>query len=78
VSESELSDGIDIDDVEGEEDGDEERDILGELEIAARRMITGGEEKEEARLERADRGMMREAILAAAQQAWDEGRQMIT
>ncbi len=78
VSESELSDGIDIDDVDGEEDGDEERDILGELEIAARLMITGGEEKEEARLERADRGMMREAILAAAQQAWDEGRQMIT
>lgn len=32
-------------------------------------MITGGEEKEEAVLERADRGMMREAILAAAQQA---------
>ncbi|WP_315913372.1 hypothetical protein, partial [Klebsiella pneumoniae] len=40
VSESELSDGIDIDDVDGEEDGDEERDILGELEIAARLMIT--------------------------------------
>ncbi|MEM8194361.1 hypothetical protein Q4R76_16480, partial [Morganella morganii] len=46
----------------------EERDILGELEIVARLMITGGEAKEEARLARADRGMMREAILTAATQ----------
>lgn len=74
----ELSDdgtGADIgtDDVETEE-----RDILGELEIVARLMITGGEAKEEARLERADRGMMREAILTAAQQAKNAGRQMIT
>lgn len=69
----ELSDDIGADDTETEE-----RDILGELEIVARLMITGGEAKEEARLARADRGMMREAILTAAQQAKNENRQMIT
>lgn len=41
-------------------------------------MVTGGEAKEEAKLERADRGMMREAILAGARKAWNEERQMIT
>lgn len=77
VDESELSDRIEVDETD---DGDveEERDILGELEIVARLMVTGGEAKEEARLERADRGMMREAILVGARKAWDEERQMIT
>ena len=69
----ELSDDIGTDDSETEE-----RDILGELEIVARLMITGGEAKEEARLARADRGMMREAILTAATQAKNARRQMIT
>lgn len=72
-SNEELSDNIETDDAETEE-----RDILGELEIVARLMITGGEAKEDARLERADRGMMRDAILTAAQQAKNECRQMIT
>ncbi|PLR35037.1 conjugative transfer ATPase [Chimaeribacter californicus] len=74
VDEATLSERIEVDESEGEE----ERDILGELEIVARLMVTGGEAKEEARLERADRGMMREAILSAARAAWDAGRQMIT
>lgn len=43
-----------------------ERDLLAELEIATRLMITGGEEKEEARLMRADSQIIREAILLAA------------
>ncbi|MGE4989568.1 conjugative transfer ATPase [Yersinia enterocolitica] len=73
--EAELSDRIEMDD---NDDNDDERDILGELEIVARLMITGGEEKEEAKLERADRGMMREAILVAATTAFNEKRQMIT
>ncbi|HGN0936712.1 TPA: conjugative transfer ATPase, partial [Pseudomonas aeruginosa] len=34
-------------------DADEQRDVLGELEITARLMITGGEDKEEARMTRA-------------------------
>lgn len=74
VNEDELSEVIDTD----ETDEIDERDILGELEIVARLMITGGEAKEEAKLERADRGMMREAILVSANNAWNEGRQMIT
>ncbi len=74
INEDELSEVIDAD----EADEIDERDILGELEIVARLMITGGEAKEEAKLERADRGMMREAILVSANNAWNEGRQMIT
>ncbi|WP_132781942.1 conjugative transfer ATPase [Pseudomonas aeruginosa] len=35
-------------------EADEQRDVLGELEITARLMITGGEDKEEARMTRAD------------------------
>ncbi|MFP3803429.1 hypothetical protein, partial [Paraburkholderia sp. SIMBA_027] len=47
-------------------DGDEQRDVLGELEITARLMITGGEDKEEARMTRADRSLIRQCILDAA------------
>lgn len=77
VDESELSERIEVEETD-DGDAEEERDILGELEIVARLMVTGGEAKEEARLERADRGMMREAILAGARKAWNEERQMIT
>lgn len=77
VDESELSERIEVEETD-DNDAEEERDILGELEIVARLMVTGGEAKEEARLERADRGMMREAILVGARQAWNEERQMIT
>ncbi|EHD5842907.1 conjugative transfer ATPase [Escherichia coli] len=77
VDESELSERIEVEETD-DGDAEEERDILGELEIVARLMITGGEAKEEARLERADRGMMREAILVGARKAWNEERQMIT
>ncbi len=51
-----------------ENDGDE-RDVLGELEITARLMITGGEDKEEQRLTRADRSLIRQSLLNA-----DRGR----
>lgn len=64
---------------DGEEDNaDEQRDVLGELEITARLMITGGEGKEEARLTRADRGMIRQCIMAAAQSAVNENRGVLT
>ncbi len=42
------------------------RDILGEMEIAARIMITGGDAGEDARMSRADRLLIRDAIFAAA------------
>ncbi|ENR4037530.1 conjugative transfer ATPase, partial [Pseudomonas aeruginosa] len=38
-----------------------------ELEITARLMITGGEDKEEARMTRADRSLIRQCILDAAE-----------
>ncbi|HCM9621422.1 TPA: conjugative transfer ATPase [Enterobacter cloacae subsp. cloacae] len=72
VDESDLPD-IDTDD-EGEDD---KRDILGEMEISARMMITGGDPKEEADLKRADRAMIREALLMAAHATYKEGRQML-
>ena len=49
-----------------DEDEDGERDILGEMEIAARIMITGGEAREERRMTRSDRLMIRRAIVNAA------------
>ncbi len=42
------------------------RDLLGEMEIAARVMITGGDAGEDARMSRADRLLIRDAIFAAA------------
>jgi conjugative transfer ATPase len=59
-------------------EGDDQRDVLGELEITARLMITGGEEKEEARLTRADRSLIRQSILDAAQRCADEHRSVLT
>ena len=55
------------------------RDLLGEMEIAARIMITGGDEREDARLTRADRLLIRNAIFAAAGVVKESGRgQVIT
>lgn len=55
---------------------DEQRNILGELEITARMMITVGEEKEEARMTRADRSMIRQCIVDASEQC-DKHDQMV-
>ncbi|MCL2344578.1 MAG: conjugative transfer ATPase [Desulfobulbus sp.] len=57
---------------------DEQRDVLGELEITARLMITGGEDKEEARMTRADRSLIRQCILDAARQCVAEQRIVLT
>ena len=48
-------------------DDDEERDLLGEMELKARIMITGGDSKEEALMTRADRLTIRKAIIIAAE-----------
>jgi|TARA_R110001583_G_scaffold195491_2_gene374224 conjugative transfer ATPase len=58
--------------------GDEQRDVLGELEITARLMITGGEDKEEARMTRADRSLIRQCILDAAHRCATDGRPVLT
>ncbi|CAJ7952060.1 conjugative transfer ATPase, PFL_4706 family [Burkholderia pseudomallei] len=62
----------------GAAEGDEQRDVLGELEITARLMITGGEDKEEARMTRADRSLIRQCILDAAHRCAREARTTLT
>jgi conjugative transfer ATPase len=62
----------DYDDADDDEDG--ERDILGEMEIAARIMVTGGEDSEEKRMTRSDRLMIRNAIFEAAKVVKAQGR----
>ncbi|MGP3790534.1 conjugative transfer ATPase [Pseudomonas sp. B392_1p] len=73
---------LDADALDDENDaadsGDEQRDVLGELEITARLMITGGEDKEEARMSRADRSLIRQCILDAAQRCVAEQRTTLT
>ncbi|EKC7222307.1 conjugative transfer ATPase, partial [Salmonella enterica] len=56
-------------------DKDDERDVLGEMEIAAILMITGGEKDE--KLSRADRGLLRRALVITAERVYMEKRQML-
>ncbi|MCK5191532.1 MAG: conjugative transfer ATPase, partial [Methylococcales bacterium] len=56
---------------------DESRDLLGEMEIAARIMITGGEPREDDRMTRADRLMIRNAILLAAKTVIEDDRDQV-
>ncbi|WP_111747137.1 conjugative transfer ATPase [Salinisphaera orenii] len=65
--------------IDEDEDADkEERDLLGEMEITARLMITGGDAKEEADFRRADRRLVRDAIYRAARATDDADRQCLT
>jgi conjugative transfer ATPase len=59
-------------------EADEQRDVLGELEITARLMITGGEDKEEIRMTRADRSLIRQCILDAARDCVAQERTVLT
>ena len=59
-------------------DASEQRDVLGELEITARLMITGGEDKEEARMTRADRSLIRQCIMDAARDCVQATRPVLT
>jgi conjugative transfer ATPase len=65
----------DDEDVDDAEEGDDaaKRDLLGEMVLQARLMITGGERSEEARMGRADRYLIQQAILAAARTARAQG-----
>lgn len=67
-----------LNDAQRDEQRDEQRDVLGELEITARMMITGGEDKEEARMTRADRSMIRQCILDAAMLCEKHDRMVLT
>lgn len=66
-----------IDDDDEVEDEGGGRDILGEMEIAARIMITGGDEREDARMSRADRLLIRNAIFLAAKTVKESGRDQV-
>ncbi|MDD2761419.1 MAG: conjugative transfer ATPase [Methylomonas sp.] len=81
-----LADELDNETVDGDEqdvdseagdDPDSEdtaRDLLGEMEIASRIMITGGDSREDERMTRADRLLIRNAILRAAKTVFEAGR----
>ena len=56
-----------------DDDEDEPRDILGELETVATLMVTGGEAKEVERLRRSDRRVIRDAVIESAKNARAEG-----
>ncbi len=51
----------------------ENRDYMGEMSLAAQLMITGGEQKEEIKIDRQDRMMILDALVRAAQAAKDAG-----
>lgn len=60
-------------DASDDSDDDEERDLLGEMELKARIMITGGDAKEEAAMSRADRLTIRRAIILAVEEKQASG-----
>lgn len=65
-------------DDDADDDEDVERDLLGEMEIIATLMITGGEEREAQLLRRSDRRTIRDAILLGARLAADAGEVTLT
>ncbi|HHE3463928.1 conjugative transfer ATPase [Pasteurella multocida] len=78
LTEEAVAEEEEIEDIPDADEGDDQRDILGELEITARLMITGGEVKEDEKLTRQDKATIREAILLAAKTTHAEGRQTLT
>jgi conjugative transfer ATPase len=70
----ELADDNDLD---NEDIEDENRDLLGEMEIAARIMITGGDVREDNRMTRADRLLIRRAIHESAKHVKAAGRDQV-
>ncbi|WP_410687240.1 conjugative transfer ATPase [Avibacterium paragallinarum] len=62
---------------EDDEEGSEQRDLLAEMELTTRLMITGGEMKEDDKMSRADRAQIRRAIMMAAEKTYAEGRQTL-
>ncbi|MBN6058675.1 conjugative transfer ATPase [Aggregatibacter actinomycetemcomitans] len=68
----------DDDSDEEENSGEEQRDLLAEMELTARLMITGGEIKEDNKMSRADRSAIRQAILLAARKTAQEQRRVLT
>jgi conjugative transfer ATPase len=57
---------------------EDKRDVMGELEITARLMITGGDPKDEEKFVKADKAVVRRALVAAAERCVREGRPILT
>ena len=72
-SNEEVEDSVLPESIDEGDDGDERCDLLGEMVIQARLMITGGEAREEAHMSRADQYLIAEAIKAAALDARRRG-----
>lgn len=66
------------DEGDDEDQIDDQRDILGEMEIVTQLMITGGEAREAQRLTRSDKRVIRDAILSAAAMSVREARTTLT
>lgn len=64
-------------DFENEDIDDDNRDLLGEMEIAARIMITGGDVREDNRMTRSDRLLIRRAIHESAKIVKSAGRDQV-
>ncbi len=58
----------------GDDKAPEDRDLLSEMELAARYLITGGSQEEEKRVHAADRLAIRHAILLGAEKTVMDGR----
>lgn len=58
-------------------DDDEDRDILGDMVLAALLMVTGGEKREEETIRRSDRMMIMDAIIDAAYRVREENREQM-
>ena len=74
---SELIEGLASDFNEDEFDADDERDILGEMALAAELMITGGERAEEQKFTRANRTVVLEALVQAAKTCHSNGKEEV-
>jgi len=66
TAESTAPSAVDDEGDDSSDDVDDKRDLLGEMLLTARMMITGGEEAESARMTRADRYVIARAIVDAA------------
>ena len=62
---------------EQEKKADEDRDVLNEMALVIRCMITGGDEKEEANMTRADMGRITQTIIDTVKRCKSEGKEQV-
>ena len=74
IIEDVLEGTIELENAEKDSIDNAQRDILGEMLIIARLMVTGGEAQEEARMSRSDVGLLKAAIINAAVKARQENK----